>query len=190
MNGPLPKSWSPHLLSVFRIVAGFLFAAHGTQKLFAFPVAEPRATAELLSRMGAAGLIEVVGGTLLILGLFTRPVAFLAAGEMAFAYFLVHASRGFWPTLNGGELAALYCFAFLYLAAAGGGAWSLDARLARWRGEATAAPSPAVHPYRSPSGTRTREPLVGTREGTDRGERAEPEGTERRRRERDPAHHG
>jgi putative oxidoreductase len=114
------------LLSLLRIVAAFLFLAHGTQKLFGFPVASPGGPAELLSQMGIAGLLEFVGGGLLLAGLWTRPVAFLLSGEMAFAYFLVHAPQGFWPMLNGGELAALYCFLFLFLAAAGPGPWSLD----------------------------------------------------------------
>lgn len=118
---------SPYLLSLLRVVSGFLFMAHGTQKLFVFPVAEPRAAAELLSLVGAAGILETFGGALLVLGLFTRPVAFLLAGEMAYAYFFRHAGRSFWPILNGGELSALYSFLFLYFAAAGGGPWSLDA---------------------------------------------------------------
>jgi putative oxidoreductase len=113
-------------LSVLRIVAAFLFMLHGTQKLFAFPVSEPRDPAALFSLMGLAGVLEVFGGLLLLLGLFTRPVAFVLAGEMAVAYFKSHFPEGFWPNLNRGELAALYCFLFLYLAAAGGGTWSLD----------------------------------------------------------------
>jgi putative oxidoreductase len=123
----------PPLLSVLRAVTGFLFMAHGTQKLFAFPVAQPRDPAEILSLMGAAGLMEFIGGGLLLVGLFTRPVAFLLSGEMATAYFLRHAPRGFWPALNDGELAALYCFLFLFFAAAGPGAWSLDAARRSWR---------------------------------------------------------
>jgi len=118
-------SCGPRLLSVLRIVAGFMFAAHGTQKWLGFPA--PRgAPATLMSLSGAAGVLELGGGFLLLLGLFTRPVAFLLSGLMAFAYFIAHAPRGFWPLLNGGELAALYSFVFLYLAAAGGGPWSLD----------------------------------------------------------------
>jgi putative oxidoreductase len=108
-------------------VAAFLFMLHGTQKLFAFPISEPRDPAELFSLMGLAGVLEVFGGLLLLLGLFTRPIAFILAGEMAVAYFKSHLPRGFWPNLNGGELAALYCFLFLYLGAVGGGRWSLDA---------------------------------------------------------------
>jgi putative oxidoreductase len=118
--------WAPILLSVLRIVAGFLFIAHGTQKLLGFP-APAGFEVTLMSRAGIAGLLEIVGGALLILGLFTRPVAFVLAGEMAFAYFLAHAGQNFWPLLNRGELAVLYCFLFLYFAAAGGGPLSLDA---------------------------------------------------------------
>ncbi len=118
-------NWTPRLLSVLRIVAAFLFMAHGTQKWLAFPV--PRASpTELWSLSGVAGLLELVGGFMLLLGLFTRPVAFVLSGLMAFAYFIAHAPNGLWPIVNRGELAALYCFVFLYLAAAGGGPWSID----------------------------------------------------------------
>lgn len=126
MNGPIPSSWSPFLLSALRIVTAFGYLTHGTQKLFGVPTVEPRATVELMSQMGAAGAIELVGGALLLIGLFTRPVAFLCAGQMAAAYFIAHAPRSFWPILNGGELAAAYCFVFLYLAAAGAGSLSFD----------------------------------------------------------------
>jgi putative oxidoreductase len=117
--------WAPRLQSLFRIVAAFLFIQHGGQKLFGFPIASQNPP-DLLSLIGLAGILEFFGGLLLLLGLFTRPVAFLLSGLMAFAYFIAHVPRGFWPIANGGELAALYCFAFLYLAAAGGGTWSLD----------------------------------------------------------------
>ena len=127
INGPLPSSWAPVLRSLLRIVAAFLFIAHGTQKLFAFPLDQPRPVVELMSQMGLAGVLEVVGGSLLLLGLVTRPVAFILAGEMAVAYFQAHAPRSFWPILNGGEPAVLFCFIFLYFAAAGPGPWSLDA---------------------------------------------------------------
>lgn len=123
----LPASWAPALRSLLRIVAAFLFIAHGTQKLFALPVAQPRPVVELMSQMGLAGVLEVVGGSLLLLGLFTRPVAFVLSGEMAVAYFQSHAPRSFWPILNSGEPAVFFCFLFLYLAAAGPGPWSLDA---------------------------------------------------------------
>lgn len=123
----LTARWTPLLLSVLRIVAAFLFVAHGTQKWLAFPV--PRGTPTVLwSLAGAAGLLELVGGALLLVGLFTRPVAFVLSGLMAFAYFIAHAPQGFWPIVNRGELAVLYCFVFLYLAAAGGGPLGLD----RW----------------------------------------------------------
>jgi len=121
----LLAAWSPRLRSILRIVTAFLFVAHGTQKLLDFPV-PPSYPMELWSRAGAAGLLELVGGALLLVGLFTRPVAFVMSGLMAFAYFLAHAPQGFWPIVNGGELAALYCFVFLYFAAAGGGPWSID----------------------------------------------------------------
>ncbi len=128
----LASRWAPRLLSVLRLVAAFLLIAHGTQKLFGFPSAEPQPPVQLLSLMGLAGVLETFGGLLLLLGLFTRPVAFVLAGEMAVAYFMVHAPRGFWPVLNYGEPPVLLCFIFLYLAAAGGGEWSLDrARMRR-----------------------------------------------------------
>jgi len=117
--------WSSELLSIFRIIAAFTFIQHGTQKMFSFP-AEARFPFEVFSRNGAAGMLEVFGGLLLLLGLFTRPVAFVLSGLMAFAYFIVHAPQGFWTLPNGGDLAVMYCFAFLYMAAAGGGKWSLD----------------------------------------------------------------
>ena len=123
----LITSWTPRLLSLLRIASAFLFMAHGTQKWLAFPVARASPTV-LGSLSGIAGLLELVGGFLLLIGLFTRPVAFVLSGLMAFAYFIAHAPRGFWPIMNGGELAALYCFLFLYLAAAGGGPWGVD----RW----------------------------------------------------------
>jgi putative oxidoreductase len=127
MNGPVPASWAPWLLSVLRIFTALTFMTHGTQKLFAFPVTEPRPTVELFSLFGLAGVLETFGGLLLLVGLLTRPVAFLVSGEMAVAYFMAHAPRGFWPILNGGEVAALFCFIWLYVAAAGPGPWSVDA---------------------------------------------------------------
>lgn len=119
------EAWRPRVLSVLRIVSAFLFMQHGTQKMFGFP-APQRNEFELLSMSGVAGTLEVFGGFLLLIGLFTRPVAFLLSGLMAFAYFLVHAPQSFWPLLNGGELAALWSFLFLYFAFAGGGDWSVD----------------------------------------------------------------
>ena len=125
------RSMAPHLLSLMRIVVAFLFIEHGGQKLFGFPVALPGPPIALFSQFGLAGVIEFCGGLLLILGLFTRWAAFILSGEMAVAYFTVHAGQGFWPLANHGELAVLYCFVFLYLAAAGGGPWSLDHVLGR-----------------------------------------------------------
>jgi len=119
------SKWSPVLLSVLRIVTGFLFMQHGGMKLLGFPGAGDHKV-ELMSLMGFAGCLELIGGGLILIGLFTRPVAFILAGEMAFAYFMAHAPQGFWPVLNQGESAVLFCFVFLYLSAAGGGPWSLD----------------------------------------------------------------
>ncbi len=127
MSGPIPALWAPRLLSLLRIMAAFLFMAHGAQKLLAWPINEPREPATMLSLMWVAGILELVGGGMLLLGLFTRPVAFLLSGQMAVAYFMAHAPRGFWPLLNGGEVAVIFCFLLLYLAAAGGGPWSVDA---------------------------------------------------------------
>ncbi|MGE3483124.1 MAG: DoxX family protein [Gammaproteobacteria bacterium] len=119
------NAWSSRVLSILRIVTAFLFMAHGTQKMFGFP-APQRQEFDLVSLSGVAGTLEVFGGMLILLGLFTRPVAFLLSGQMAFAYFIAHAPKAFWPLLNGGELAAMWSFLFLYLAFAGGGEWSLD----------------------------------------------------------------
>ncbi len=119
--------WAPRLLSVLRIVTGLLFIEHGAQKLFGFLATQPGAATLTFSIIGVvAGVLEFFGGLLLLLGLFTRPVAFILSGQMAVAYFMVHAPQGFFPLQNKGELAVLYCFVFLYLAAAGGGAWSVD----------------------------------------------------------------
>lgn len=120
--------WTPRLLSIFRVVLGLLFLAHGLVKLFGFPLGAQPGVVPLLSLFGLAGVLELVGGAAIIVGLFTRPVAFILSGQMAVAYFMAHASQGFYPILNGGELAILYCFAFLYLAAVGAGPWSLDAK--------------------------------------------------------------
>jgi putative oxidoreductase len=121
--------WTPRLLSVLRIIAGFLMVAHGAQKLFGvlIPPDMPAMPAfSLLSLMGVAGVLEFFGGLLILLGLFTRPAAFILSGLMAVAYFMAHAPGGFWPVMNHGELAVIYCFVFLYLAFAGGGEWSID----------------------------------------------------------------
>jgi len=127
------SKWGPRLLSVLRIVAGFLLMQHGMQKLLGLPAPMPTGTVPLLSLFGFVGVLELGGGLLLLLGLFTRPVAFILSGLMAAAYFMAHAPQGFWPLLNQGELAALYSFVFLYLAVAGGGARALDRLLRRGR---------------------------------------------------------
>ena len=124
---PNLSAWSPRLLSVLRIMAALLFMEHGLMKVFHFPAAQPGAPDPLPMLLLAAAWIEIVGGALIALGLFTRVAAFIASGEMAVAYFMFHAKQGFWPALNGGDAAILFCFIFLYLAAAGPGAWSLDA---------------------------------------------------------------
>ena len=117
-------SLAPHFRSVLRIFAAFSFMLHGTLKLFAFPGGEK--TVVLMSQFGLAGILEVFGGALMLLGLFTRPVAFLLAGEMAIAYFQAHFPRSFWPVSNGGEASMLFCFIWLYFSAAGPGPWSID----------------------------------------------------------------
>lgn len=124
------RSWAPQQLSILRIVAAFLFIQFGTAKWFAFPAAvmPGGGTAAAGSLAWFAAVLEVVGGGLLLLGLFTRPVAFILAGEMAVAYFIGHAPQGFWPVLNQGHPAILFCFVFLYFSAAGPGPWSLDAK--------------------------------------------------------------
>ena len=127
----LAAEWTPRLLSVLRIVVALLFIEHGTQKLFGFPAPPSFGFPAAFSLLWFAAALEVGGGLLLLLGLFTRPVAFLLSGEMAVAYWMAHAPRGAFPVLNGGEGAILFCFIFLYLAAAGGGAWALDRALSR-----------------------------------------------------------
>ena len=122
--------WAPRVLAILRIMTALLFMEHGTQKLLGFPPPTNPQPA-LLSLLGVQGVLELVGGLLLVLGLFTRPVAFLLSGDMAVAYFMAHAPRSFFPVLNGGDSAILYCFVFLYLAVAGAGAWSLDEMHAR-----------------------------------------------------------
>jgi putative oxidoreductase len=120
--------YAPHLYVLLRIVAGLLFACHGAQKLFGVfggPGGQPGAGVPLFSLMGLAGCIELVGGLLIALGIVTSWAAFVASGEMAFAYFMQHFPRGFWPMQNGGELAVLYCFLFLYMAANSDGMWAV-----------------------------------------------------------------
>jgi putative oxidoreductase len=121
--------WEPMVLSIFRIMVGLLLFQYGVAKLFKFPPVPMFEKVELMSLIGAAGTLELILGGLLILGLFTRPVAFILCGEMAFAYFIGHFPRGFIPLLNGGNAAILFCFACLYLTCAGGGVWSLDAMM-------------------------------------------------------------
>jgi len=121
----LETVWAPRVLSILRIASALIFMEHGTQKWLNFPPLG-RAAPELASMSGFGGIIELVGGALLVLGLFTRPVAFILSGEMAIAYWWSHAPRAFFPVVNQGDAAILYCFIFFYLAFAGGGAWSLD----------------------------------------------------------------
>jgi putative oxidoreductase len=120
--------WATSVLSVLRIVSALLYMQHGMQKLFGFPGGQVAGAFNPMSVVGVAGILEFFGGALLAIGLFTRPVAFVLSGQMAAAYFMAHAPKGFWPVLNAGELAVLYCFLFLYFAFAGGGPWSVDSR--------------------------------------------------------------
>jgi putative oxidoreductase len=122
--------WAPRILSILRIVAGLLFFEHGASKLLGFPPSD-HSGVNFLTLPWFAGVLELVGGALLFLGLFTRPVAFILSGEMAFAYWMAHAPKSPFPVVNGGDAAILYCFLFLYLAFAGGGPWSVDALLRR-----------------------------------------------------------
>ena len=124
------RSWAPYFLSILRIIAAALFVLYGTTKLFAWPAAvmPGGGTAPLASLAGVAGAMELVGGALMLVGLFSRPLAFILSGEMAVAYFYGHFPQGFWPVLNGGVVAVLYCFLWLYISAAGPGPWSVDAR--------------------------------------------------------------
>jgi putative oxidoreductase len=121
----LSERYAIHFYALMRIVFGFLFIFHGLQKIFGLFGGR---TAELLSLRGLAGVIEIVAGALIMAGLFTRPAAFIASGQMAVAYFMSHQPAGLWPIQNRGELAALYCFTFLYIATRGKGAWGLDRR--------------------------------------------------------------
>jgi putative oxidoreductase len=124
-------AWAPRALSILRIITGLMIIEHGMAKIIGFPAVPAFANLQPFSLVGAAGFIELIGGALLILGLLTQPAAFILAGEMAVAYFMVHAPRSFFPLVNGGTLAIAYCFACLYLAAAGAGPWSLDAAMKR-----------------------------------------------------------
>jgi putative oxidoreductase len=139
----LRLTWEPRMLSILRIMVGVLYMEHGLAKILDFPHQPNHAPYAVLTLVpGLQGLLELVGGLLLALGWFTRTVAFILAGNMAVAYFMAHAPRGFFPLLNGGELAIVYCFVFLYLCVAGGGEWSLD----RLRAPASAS---AVSPSRA-----------------------------------------
>ena len=123
--------WQPRILSILRVVVAILFMEHGTMKLLGYPPSEMFKGLQLFSLLGFAGVLELFGGVLMILGLFTRATAFILSGEMAVAYFMVHAPHGLFPVLNQGEVAVLYCFIFLYFATAGGGIWSFDHTLQR-----------------------------------------------------------
>jgi putative oxidoreductase len=118
--------WAPRALSILRIVVALLFMEHGTGKLFGFPAWPPNGGPPMLTLLWFSGVIEALGGLLLALGLFTRPAAFLMSGEMAIGYWMLHAPRSFFPLLNGGDAAVLYCFVFLYMFVVGGGPWSID----------------------------------------------------------------
>jgi len=122
---------APRALSLLRIIMGLMIIQHGMAKLIGFPVVASFATLNPLSLIGAAGFIELIGGALLILGLLTRPVAFIISGEMAFAYFMAHEPKSFYPLINGGTLAIMFCFTCLYLSTAGAGPWSVDAAMKR-----------------------------------------------------------
>ena len=121
------EKWMPQMLSILRIVTGLLFMEHGLQKFFGFPAAGP----ELNTLLWTQDAIELIGGLLLLLGIFTRLVAFIMAGDMAVAYFMAHFPKSLFPVANGGDAAILYCFVFLFLFVAGGGAWSVDQSLKR-----------------------------------------------------------
>jgi putative oxidoreductase len=139
MTGEIQAKCGGFILNLLRIVSGFLFMQHGAQKLFGFFGGfggEPGNTAALFSLMGLAGVLEFFGGIAILLGLFTRQVAFVLSGQMAVAYFMAHVPGGFWPIMNHGELAALYCFLFLFFAAAGGGDFSVDGMRKKGGGQA------------------------------------------------------
>ena len=125
----LQPVWAPRFLSILRIMTALLFLEHGTQKLLGFPASDY--VPAVMSLPWSAGVLELFGGAVLAVGLFTRPVAFILSGQMAVAYFIAHAPASFFPVLNGGESAILFCFIFLYLVFAGPGPWSVDAMRAR-----------------------------------------------------------
>jgi putative oxidoreductase len=132
-DNPAVVAWAPRMLSVLRIVTGYMFLLHGTAKLFGMPHVAMFDGLQVMSLIGFAGVLELVGGALLLIGLFTRPTAFIVSGEMAAAYFMGHASKGavLMPLMNQGEAAVLFCFIFLYLAFAGAGPWSVDAAISK-----------------------------------------------------------
>ena len=130
MNGTM-AGWTQRAVSVLRIITGLMIIEHGMGKLLGFPAVPAYANIKLFSLIGAAGFIELIGGALLIIGLLTRPAAFILSGEMAVAYFMAHAPKSFYPLVNGGTLAIIYCFACLYLSTAGAGTWSADAAMKR-----------------------------------------------------------
>lgn len=139
--GPARAPWRERMLSIVRIVAGLIFVSAGTTKLLSYPPSPmPMPPIELMSQIGIGALLEIIGGLAMVIGLLTRPVAFVLAGEMAVAYFQFHAPQAFFPTTNNGVSAVLYCFLFLYFAVAGGGAWSVDAIMARSRQQRAPAP--------------------------------------------------
>jgi len=127
---PSRSPWPGRMLSILRIVTAACFIIHGTQKLFNWPPSPQPMHVELMSQFGLAGVLETFGGLAILLGIFTRPIAFLLAGEMAVAYFQVHFPRSFFPVLNGGDNVVLFCFIFLYLSVAGAGTWSIDHTIA------------------------------------------------------------
>ncbi|MDI1310145.1 MAG: DoxX family protein [Methylotenera sp.] len=128
-NSQFCSKWAPYILGILRIITGFLFLQHGSAKLLGMPHIAMFDGLQLVSLMGLAGVLELVGGTLVMIGLFTRPAAFILSGQMAVAYFMAHAPGGFLPILNQGELAVMFSFVFLYFSAAGSGAFSLDSML-------------------------------------------------------------
>ena len=130
MNETL-AAWTPRALSVLRIIMGLMIIQHGMAKILGFPAVASFASLSPFSLIGVAGLIELIGGALLIVGLLTRPVAFIISGEMAFAYFMAHAPKDFYPLINGGTLAIMFCFTCLFLSTAGAGPWSVDAAMKR-----------------------------------------------------------
>jgi putative oxidoreductase len=130
MNETL-AAWTPRALSVLRIIMGLMIIQHGMAKILGFPAVASFANLSPFSLIGVAGLIELIGGALLIVGLLTRPVAFIISGEMAFAYFMAHAPKDFYPLINGGTLAIMFCFTCLFLSTAGPGPWSVDAAMKR-----------------------------------------------------------